>query len=442
MFLSLPSLNVDASGNGFAFSGLAGPSGSSGQPLAAWRHVNGQNNEILRFSADSAFGPNLGAGWRFNYAGTPGSGYLNLTVLDSPALLIDAPVPSPANLSNSAIVVHLPGAGNAPCMVSRDTGNLGPGIAGLSFSTAFQGYFPFAHDNRIYVNAIATGSANREGIWRVCDGAPRPLAVGGLSGSLGPNTGILDATFLQIRGNPQSLGNGIAFLAQFRNGVNAELSTGIFQNQGNLNTRLAQSNDTGNLGPNFGLSRFASLDPLQTSIAGAGPFLAFEAIANEPSNTSVPGLWRTGPQGNPEPVALVGVSGVYAPADGQTFQRFDRWSLFANGDIVAECVVNGGPHGLYRFAIGPAPELILRVGQSIAVATSAGPAQATVNSFSVFGGDTSQSASSHPGGFDSWAARDGSLLVSASVAVGASNANVLMLSSVSNLDAVFANGFE
>jgi hypothetical protein len=58
-----------------------------------------------------------------------------VTALDS-AVLIDAPVLSPTNQSNSAVMVNLLVVGNAACMLSRDAGNLAPGFAGLSFVTA------------------------------------------------------------------------------------------------------------------------------------------------------------------------------------------------------------------------------------------------------------------------------------------------------------------
>lgn len=423
--------------------GRAGIPGSdvNSLPPAIWRRLNGQNVELARFGTDGVLGPGLGSNWRF---GALGTSYTRLRSLDSGQVLIDAPLLSPENLERSALVLHTPGGGNQTCALRGSTGaSNGPNLGNAAAFINASGFFPVAFSDRIFINATASGTENFEGIWQVCAGSPQPLAVSRFTGPLGPNAGVGSAEFALIRSLPQPLGNGIAFLAYFRTSAGASLRSGIFQNQAGLNSLLAQSDDSGSLGPNFGQARFASLDPLQTQIAGAAQQLAFEAIATDISNTAIPGLWRIRPQGNPEPVALVGVAGPFAPGAGQLFQRIDRWSLFPNGDIVAECLVQNGPSGLYLFAIGRAPRLILRNGQTISVNTTAGIAQATVNSFSVIGaGDTSQGASAHPSGIDSWAARDGSVLVSASIALPTGNANALMLSRVSDFDRFLVDGYE
>lgn len=423
-----------------ARAGLPGSDANS-LPQAVWRRLNGQNVELARFGTDGLLGPGVGSNWRF---GAQGTSYTRLRSLDSGKVLIDAPLLNPDNLERSALVLHTPGAGNQACVLrGSSAASNGPNLGNTAAFINASGFFPVVFADRIFINATASSTENFEGIWQVCEGMPRPLAVSRFTGALGPAVGVGSAEFSQIRSQPQPLGNGIAFLASFRVSAGASLRSGIFQHQGGVNSLLAQSDDIGNLGPNFGQARFASLDPLQTQIAGAAQHLAFEAIATDLGNMAIPGLWRIRAQGNPEPVALVGVVGAFAPAPGQLFQRINRWSLFANGDIVAECSVANGPSGLYLFAIGQAPELILRNGQSVSVNTTAGLAQATVNSFFPIGaGDSSQGASAHPSGIDSWAARDGTVLVGASLGLTTGNANALMLAQVSDFDRLLVDGFE
>jgi hypothetical protein len=362
-----------------------------------------------------------------------------VTALDS-AVLIDAPVLSPTNQSNSAVLVNLPVVGNAVCMLSRDTGSLGPGLAGLSFVTASQGYFPVVHGNRIYANATASGSATREGIWRICDGAPRALAASGLSGSLGPDTGVFDSVFTTIRTPPRPLaGDAVSFIAEMRNGSAAALQTGIFKNQSNSNAVLALSDTTGSLGPNFAGSTFPTFS--FTSFASAGDYLVFENTAQTPV-INIGGLWRVRADGGgPQPVVLEGQGMPYSTGAGQIVTRIDRWSMFANGDIVAECVVNGGPSGLYLFPLNRPAQLLLRVGQSLSVNTTSGPINATVTAFAV-DLDSSQGAASSWGGVDSWAGSDGTLLARAQLDISGSSATTYISTQATDLNRVFRNGFE
>ncbi len=424
-----------------AFSGRAGVPGSvvSTLPIAAWRWDTQRNIEVMRTLTDGPLGPNLGPGWFFT--GTP-----LLRNLPNASVIIDADLVSPTSAARDGLVLHVPGIGNTPCLVQGSTdAALSPNLGdNATFTLAFSGYRPVLLDNKAYVAATTSANVGEFGIWEVCSGAPRAIAASDRTNALGPNYGISTAYFVGFGSNVRPGTNGdLVFEAQFRdaNVSGQPFLRGIFRNRGGVNQRLAFTGTTGAQGPNWLGSSFNTLQA--SSLTSAGRHIAFEGSARTPDNTTVDGIWRIQPDGNPEPVALVGILGQFGPAPGQTFQRFDEWTQFANGDVIANCAVNGSVNGIYRFSIGRAPETIIRVGQIVPVQTTSGVVQATINSFQLTApaGD-SGSSSLNWSGVDSWTGTDASVLLQASINVNGSNVNVLLLSQVADLEVYLKNGFE
>ena len=361
-------------------------------------------------------------------------------------VVIDADLTSPTGADRDGVVLHVAGVGNFPCVVVGSTvANLSPNLGDNStFGLTGSSFRPVVHGNKVFISATTTANTGELGIWEICNGAPRAIAASERTNALGPNYGTSTAYFVAFGSNPRPGANGeLIFEAQFRdaNVVGVPFLRGIFRNRGGVNQRLAFTSTTGTQGPNWLGSSFSALAP--ASLNGAGPFVAFEGTARTPDNTSVDGLWRIQPGGNPEPVALMGILGQFGPAAGQTFARIDEWTQFANGDVIANCAVNGSVNGIYRFAIGRAPETIIRVGQIIPVQTSNGVVQASINSFQLIAPTNDGASSSlNWSGVDSWTGTDASVMLQASINVSGTNVNVLLLSQVADLDVLIKNGFE
>ena len=425
-----------------AFAGRAGLPGStvSTLPVAAWRWDTQRNIEIMRTLTDRALGPNLGPGWFFSAAPL-------LRNLPNNNVVLDVDLTSPTAATRDGVVLHVPGVGNRACLLQGSTDlALSPNLGdGSTFVLSFSGYRPVALGNRLFVAANTTASVGEFGIWEICDGAPRAIAASDRTNGLGPSYGVNTAYFASFDSNVRPGANGdLIFDARFRDStaVNQPFLSGIFRHRSGVNGRLAYTGTTGVQGPNWLGSSFSAI--AAASLTSAGGYIAFEGTARTPDATSVDGIWRIKPNGNPEPVALVGILGQFGPAAGQTFQRFDQWTQFSNGDIIANCAVNGSVSGIYRFAVGRAPEKIISVGQVIPVQTTGGIVQATVNSFQLDvpnNGDSSAS-SLNWSGVDSWAGTDGSVMLLASLNVNGTAVNVLLLSQVSDLNVFLKNGFE
>lgn len=444
VFRAIASGVHDIGANGqVVFWGRAGAPGSvtNSLPVAVWRWDTLRNTEISRNLTDGVLGPNLGPGWFFN------SGAPNLLGLPNGNILINADLTSPTSATRKAVILHAVGVGNTPCMLQASTDlSLSPNLGDNSTfeSPGFSAsYSTVAFGTKVFVAASTSAVTGNEGIWEICNGAPRAIAATGRAGTLGPSYGVNTAYFESIDSNvrPGALGD-LVFQAGFRDvdAVGQPHLDGVFRHRSGVNQRLAYTGTAGAQGPNWLGSTFSTL--AASTLTSDGKHVAFEGNARTPDTTTVSGIWRIQPDGNPEPVALEGILGQFGPAPGQTFASFGQWTLLANGDVIANCAVNGGGGGLYRFAIGRAPEEIIRVGQIIPVQTTSGIVQATINSFQIVTPAGDNTSSYNWSGIDSWTGTDASVLLSASINVGGTNVNVLLLSQVADLDLFFKNGFE
>lgn len=436
-FFATPQFADAGPNNSVSYMATAGDPSGSAFTTGFWRWQNAQNQELARWDSDGSLGPGIGAGWRFRTSDA-NNRFLN-TGTNGVALAQLVTSPAPENATRSALVMLRPG-GNLPCMLERDTGALGPNV-GVGSSFIFGLYAAVRHGDQYFVNATSA-SPLREGIWEVCNGAPRPVAVAGFIGPpLGPNLTLPQVRFNTIRVNPKPhAGSSQVFIAGYFSDTTFSRG-GLWRHQNGVNQLLAQTADSGsNLGPNYQGGTFEFFDTLNSDFDSADGHIAFETFARTGTNVQVRGLWRIRPGGSPEPFALESQPGFVSPGLNQTFTSINRWKLFANGDVIAECEVSGGPSGLYLFKVGRAPLLILAAGQTIPLRIGSNIVGALVQSFSPVQGSAGAAASGN--GVDSWASTDGGVLVAASISSGGNTSAILMRLQAIDLTRYFSDGFE
>jgi hypothetical protein len=412
----------------------AGTPGSSGNPTGIWRNASGQNQEIMRPGVDSALGPNISANWRFN----PSTSYLNINHDASDGVIIDTEALSPTDARRSVVSIHRAGTGNTTCMLATDRGIYGPstGDPNAEFgSGGATGFRPVAFDQRIFVQTTMF-NPTREGIWRICNGAPSAIALSGLTGNFGPGTSAT-GTFSTIRTKPVPISSGaVMFSANYRATNAASLTDGLFVYQGSSNQLVAAENITGALGPNVGNAVFNDLSELNVTMTGTQSYAAFRTTMSAPPNTPR-GYWRIRQGGSPEPVVIEGQTTL----NNVVINSLGRWTVLGNGDIVAETFLANSSSALVRYSIGEAPKVMLAGGQTITVPTPQGPANATLsNSFFLIGGDSG--ASSHGTGKDSWIASNGVALFSGTVSLNGNNVQIIGRVLASAQDRIFEDGYE
>ncbi len=398
-----------------------------------WRWDTNTNSEVARVLTDGVLGPGLGAGWVF----PNDAGFASARMMGGGTMVINADATSPTGATRRMLARHVPGQGNLPCMVRQSTDPaLSPGLsAGDSFDAAWgMSALALTPQGKVYGSFSASGS--RWGIWEVCNGAPRAVAVNGEPGARGPEIGVSTATFASTSfDTPRPAANGFYFFASYRR-VSSETSRlGLFWHDGAANRPLAINDDSGNWGPNWQGTTWRSFTA--NSLVGAGEYAAFFAQVNTTDGGNPSGLWRVRAGGTPELAALIGLTGDYGPEPNRTWSSFLGRAVLANGDIVVAARTNPGNElALWLLKSGAAPRRLLVAGQTVTIpTTSAGNVQATVNSVSIDDG-----AALYGGGEDSWAAADGSILVHADI-VGYGGVRLLAIPS-NPVNLVFRNGFD
>jgi hypothetical protein len=425
------------SDSNIAILGLAGaPGASTGSlPNAAWRFNGSVNNEYARALVDTQLGPNLGAGWFF-----ADEALISHPQADG-SILVFSNITSPTNFTRRGVVKNTVAGGNVTCaLVGSTLPALSPNIGNSNPFNSISSVYSL-DGNRTFMFANTQIGATESGVWEICNGAPIARVLTARTGALGPSVpGLPNATFVEIITDLRNGGNGeFLFSASYRESA-ISIPRGLFRQKNGANNLIAKLDDTtAALGPNWLGSTFSRFE--NESLIGAGQHVAFEANVFTPQNTTVTGIFRIRPGGNPEPVVLAEIL-AFGPGTGQTFARFDRWILLANGDIIADCAVNNGPSGLYRFRTGQAPQLLMAAGTIVPVQTTTGLVQASVVSYEVpvVEGDSAQSSYSWSG-YESWAATDGTLLVGGTINVAGTNVGALMVYNI-DINAFLKDGFE
>ena len=433
-----------------SFLGRAGdPANAAGASNGIWRWDSGQNIEIARGGASGLLGPGLGADWRFI---NTRAFVEEARMLQGGQVLIHADVFSATDPESRLLARHVPGVGNQPCMrVGATDGILSPGLEpgdkfqGNSSPTAIG----VAIDGRVYVRntAVLTGPRLISGIWEICSGPPRAVAVIREGGARGPNIGVVGAQFAAFKGLVPPLpdrSNGLYFLAEYCRAVDPCDSpvgvpqVGLFHHQSGSNVGIAYNDANGFYAPNWMNSRWKFFDAASLSVAGA--YTSFVSSVTATDTTERIGLWRVRSGQRPELAAMLGsVEPAYAPEAGRTWASFAASAVFSNGDVVLAARTNpGDSYAIWLLARGQAPRRVLSPGQVVTLLTQSGPLQETVGSFALpaAGGD-------YASGKDGWVAADGTLLLRVRM-VGDISENVLISTKLNVPDpfAIFTDGFE
>lgn len=377
----------------------------------AWVWTGSGNREVARSLDVGTLGPGLNDGSYIDGS----SGFQQLRALGGGQVLADVSVIGPTTARNEVIFKHVPGVGNQACAMSNSTNALlSPGItAGDTFERWSSNTRIRTVDTqgRIYGQFAVSGS--RTGIFELCNGAPRALAVDEDSGARGPGIpGNPNAVFTSFY-NGAVLGAPGLFhyvaIAQIVPGGSSV--NGVYRNDGTRNRPLALSGDTGEFSPHWAGSVFTVFE--EATLDAAGRYVTFGADVNA-GGQSVSGVWRAGSSAGPRPAAIKGVVGEFGPGPGLTWTSFGARTVLSNGDIVMRANTSDGVTGLWLLQEGKAARRILAIGDTVTVPTTSGPANVAVNDWSLpaAGGTAVQYMSSR----DGWASADGTILVRATVA--------------------------
>lgn len=400
-----------------------------------WRWDGTSNIEVARASTDGVLGPGLGAGWVFPNS----SSFASARMLNGGRMLMYADVDSPTGADSELLALHVPGQGNLPCTRSGATEPaLAPGLApGDSFLTISAGLARFSVNRAGRVFGRMPVSGSREGIFELCDGAPRAIAVDGEIGPRGPDLAPISAEFTGFYARaPQPSGTtGLTFFADWR--VPGQASrAGLFHFDGIANRGIAYTEDSGYYGPNWANATWRSF--ATDSLTVSHEYAAFIAGLDTADGGDPTGLWRVRAGDRPQLVALIGLTlADYQPEPGRTWRSFEEVVMLSNGDILLQATTNpDNLRDLWLLQDGAAPRRILSPGTPVTVQTTTGTVQVPVSSFSVpaDGADYNEGA-------DRWVGADGTLYL----AVSTSNFGRLLITTslaVPNPDIIFTGGFE
>lgn len=432
-----------------SFLGRAGdPANLAGATNGIWRWNGAQNIEIARGGTPGLLGPGLSAEWQFVNAR---SFVDEARMLDGGQVLISADVFSPTDADSWVMARHVPSVGNQPCMqVGGPTG--GPLSPGLEIGdrwrfTVGPGRTGVAFDGRVYVNgeAVLSGPRLITGIWQICDGAPRALAVIRESGARGPNIGVIGAQFAGFEFLVPPLpdrSNGFYFFSEYCRTIPCDSPVGIpqvglFHHQSASNVGIAYNDASEFFGPNYLNSRWKFFNIGSLSVAGR--YSSFVSSISTTDTTDPTGLWRVRSGQRPELAALIGSApAAYAPEAGRTWKSFAASAVFSNGDVVLAARTDpGDSYAIWLLPRTGAPRRVLEPGQILTLQTPNGPIQETTSSFTLpaNGGD-------YASGRDNWIGADGTLLVSVRMVGDSSNFLISTKLNVPNPLDIFADGFE
>jgi len=438
-FLSVNSGQGDSSADGqrVFVARAADPANPIASSYGLWRWNGSSNVEFARAETDGALGPGLGAGFRF-----PNSvGFAQGRIANGGVSVVNATVNSPSNSQSQVVFKHVPGQANQACLQTGSTNPaLSPGLTGAdAFMTFNAGLDRVAVTASGRVHARLVSSTLREGIWELCNGAPRVVAVTGESGPRGPDVGVGTATFVDIGLNaPQPSGEvELIFLAQWRTAPIATNLPGLFHFDGTANRGIAYTEPNGFFGPNWLNSTWRSFSSSSLSVAGNVAAVVATVAATDGSTPT--GLWRVRAGERPELVALIGIdTAPYAPVAGRTWRDFEALAMLSNGDIVLEATTNpNNTKDLWLLQTGRAPHRILSSGQALSVPTAQGAMPTALSNFDLL----PDGGARFSDGTDGWIGADGSMFLAVN-STSFGRLHVTRKLDVRSLDQIFRSGFE
>lgn len=400
--------DVAADGSRVFLSRAGDPAVAATLSNGVWSWTGNANREIARAVDAGTLGPGIQGGWYIDGS----SGFNQVRALNGGAALIDVTVKSPTTTTHEAIVKHTPGSGNATCALSGSTeARYAPGITTGDSFTRWSGN---ARVRTVDAQGRAFGlfdvSGSREGIFELCNGAPRAYAVDEQTGALGPGLASPNGIFTGFYNGAIAGGPGLFhFVATAREVQGGSTINGVFRNDGSRNRPLALSGDTGFFSPHWNGAAFTSFN--EDTLDASGRYVVFGANINA-GGQGIAGVFRAGASEGPRPIALVGTL-EYNPGPGLTWTAFYDRTVFANGDIVMRARSSDSVTALWLFQEGKAPVKLLAPGQTVTVQTSTGAVAVAVGQLEMpsAGGYAAQYAS----GRDSWASPDSTVLVRTTV---------------------------
>jgi len=385
------------------------PAQTENASFGLWRWNGSANIEIARGATDGVLGPGFGSNWVFPNSSS--SVFSSAQAMAGGQAMIFAEVTSPSGADVQAVLRHVPGQGNRPCLrtLTSEAG-LNPGLnAGDSFPYIVPGTRRFAVTPDARVFAMLAVSNSGRGLFELCDGAPRGFAAINETGVRGPDTGDIGAIFTDLeRPHPTASGR-VTFFARWRVPPGTT-RTALFQQDAGRNRPLAYVEASGFYGPNWMNATWSSFEVGSLSVAGE--WAAFRAGVSVAGGGSPFGLWRVRAGDRPQLLALIGLNGApYEPEPGRTWRSFEAFAVLSDGRVVLDATTDAKQtRDLWLLAPGRPPQRLLSIGQTLTVPTSQGSVQATVSSYLLPGESTPET------GDDGWVAADGQLLVSANTA--------------------------
>lgn len=434
VFLSVNSGGSGAGTDGqrvfIARAGIA--SDTTSATWGVWRWNGSANVELVRGFTDGTLGPNLGVNWVYQ---NDSSAFQGARAMDGGRVLINGYVTSPTGLSRLYLARSAPGAMATPCAMKDSTdANLAPGLsAGDTFNTSWSfGDLSVTRAGDVY-GTLHTNQS-RDGIWKLCDGAPQALVVDNETGARGPDIGIATATFADFGAANPGDGGNFYFFATFRDSPSDSSRTGLFWHGVAGNRPLAMNDATGTWGPGWPDATWQSF--ATATLTSAGEWSAFQGTLHASDGGTPSGLWRVRAGGTPEIVALIGLMGEYGPEQGRTWDAFYGNAVLSNGDILVEARTQpGSEYAIWLLKADGSKRRVLKVGQTVTVPTAGGNVQGSVSSYDLPGGTAPYSR-----GGDAWIGADGSMLIDVDLVT---YGHALISATPSNpIDLIFRNGFE
>jgi len=373
----------------------ADSSDSASQGIWLWDGT--RNIEIARLGRDDGLGPGLGGGVVYkSLHNVDSSDDIDVRALPNRRVLFAGRIGTSSTLGSDGLSVYTPGSGNTPCLLQGSTdASLSPGLGASTFA-GISSNMTVSPRGEVYSYAYVNpnGTGLDDGIWQLCDGAPRALVLTGVSDDYGPGLAGGTAVF-------GGDGNGLrSFLAPslpgsfyFTSGGRMSTASGaatflgVFHHDAaqHRNVPIVLQNSEGAYGPQIaGYVFHTAVVPYTVRAAGqyAALLTDMSPVGNASSYTG--GLWRLSAQGSIEPVAISGDGGAYAPAAGRVWNgTYYRFAVFDNGDIVTLADTrntsdSSSTVSWWRLSRGAAPVEILKVGDSVQVPTPSGVVSKTV----------------------------------------------------------------
>jgi hypothetical protein len=354
-----------------------------------WKNGGSQNQPFAQSGVTNNLGPGLGPTISHQYFGG------NYLINDNADVFyLSSLAGASINNSNNVAFWRNSGGTNEPVARTGDDGALGPGLGGGTvFTASFLVATDFRTNDAIAFGGIANGPAtsgqNQLGLWRHAGGVNSPFALAGQAGALGPGLAGPDV-FSLFDGLGINESGKTAYYATLNN-----QARGVWKNSEGVNSPLALTGRTDDLGPGLGAGiSFADfprlISPTPTQITENGQVL-FQGILS-PGNRR--GLWLNGGDHN-IPIAVAGETGGLGPGLGPSmkFIEFDSRTVMNSSGLVAfqAELTHPGPvfpsdnHGVWAYVNGGL-ELIARSGQQMDVDWGAGIDLRTVSFVDIHSG--------------------------------------------------------